>query len=633
MPDIVSKILLQAQGGDQVAREIGKVKKAYQEAGSAAQGINPSGGGAGGTDAFARAMGGGGGAVPSSGTGGGGDALRERMRERDRQHFERTTGSGVGGGISRTLTGGINAIGAAGSGNMAGGVQGMLGALGSLGKLGVAGIVAGATVGAVNQLSEKDLELRGQIWSGVGQKLNQKKFETMRDSLRDSVLKAGLDPAALPMLQSISEFGAGDYNPEDLKSLLAVNYNTGTNVGSLGRMYGRLKSAGSGGRTTFNPDMTRAAEQGFGRGRMSEFYDTVSEAIEGAMSRGFEKGSSIFTDSYKSFAQSLGDIGRFGGVTPDAAMGIYRKVQGGIARSDAGLSTGEDAMQFMMLRKPGESYLSTLKKMSDPRSEISRYQNLKSMAGGNRDSLIQMVMSEYGMGVREAEAYVRKADMRINLDSMTSLATGGTGAVDYTQLDSEDETLRRRAAKATRGTALEGVSRGAGGVMAWITELVGGKALSPAAAKMKALAGDAKIPDLMSGGQQYLQYMPDSLLDFATGAFGNKDIAKNNPLFQQVLPMLGMYGGWKSGKVSVSKSQEEYFKQYSPAFEALSTSGLDKGDTTSENLKKIISTLGVVDEENKLDGIKNLYTILEVLESMARYMKEGGVSTPTGGSK
>ena len=53
MADIMSRIILQAQGGDQVAREVGKVTEAYKKAGTAAQGMSATAGGGG--DPFTRA--------------------------------------------------------------------------------------------------------------------------------------------------------------------------------------------------------------------------------------------------------------------------------------------------------------------------------------------------------------------------------------------------------------------------------------------------------------------------------------------------------------------------------------------------------------------------------------------------
>lgn len=642
--DIISKIILQAQGGDQAAREVGKVTKAYQEAGQAAKGINPESTVS--SDPFARATGGG---APRSYSREGNDDYRDRMRRREREHFERTSGGGRGG-VGGLLTGGINAVTTGATGDVSSGIASGLGALGALGKLGIVGVIAGATVGAVSKLADKDLDLRSQIWSGsgIGQRLSQRNYDEFRASVRGLLAGegAGYSDMALPLLQAMSESGTANFDQKDVLGMLAISQNTGVNVGSLGKLYGRLQSAGAGGKLVTNPYFANAAEQGFGRGRMTEFVDTVTSAIEGAMTRGFEKGSSIFGNSYTLFAQSLADLGRFGGVAPEAAKGIFGKVQAGIAASDRGITSPEEAMQFLAARKPGESYFETLKRMTSPESEMQRYENLKMWAGGDKDKLIQMVMSQYGMGVREAEAYIRTKDKRIFANQMIEAGGGaaGTGTIPiYTQAPEEDETLRRQRAKERRKTLGEGITNAVGGFMADVTEILTGKPLSSQALEAQGLfqkispgkggfgKAQSSFGNLFIGQKSdFLKYIPDNLKDFVTGAMENDEVSKlNNPIFTQMIPMLGLYGGWKSGGISVTKDEEAMLKKYEAVFQAVGKVDLGKEDASTEALGELLKQLGRADEQN-LDGVKNLYSILEVLTAIKSYL-EGGTVTPTGG--
>lgn len=639
--DAISKIILQAQGGDQAAREVGKITKAYKEAGQAAKSISPESTVS--SDPFTRATTPP--SIPSSYSREGNDSYRENMRRREQDHFSRTGRGGVGG----FLTGGINSLTAVGTGDISGGIAGGLSSLSAFGKAGIIGLIAGAAVAGASKLADKDIELRQQIWSGsgIGQRLGQSSYDKFRPFVKGLIAGegAGYIDTALPLLQAMSEAGATGLNSKDVLGMLAISQNTGTNVGSLGRLYGRLQSAGAGGAMVTNPYFANAAEQGFGRGRMTEFVNTVTSAIEGAMTRGFQKGSSVFSNSYTIFAQSLSDLGRFGGATPESAMGIFNKIQTGMAISDKGVTSPEEAMQFLSFRKTGESYFDTLKRMTSPESEMQRYENLKMWSGGNRDKLLQAVMSQYGLGVREAEIYISSKEGRIAANKVIAEGRGvGPGGVpQYTEAATEDETLRRQRAKGARTTVGESISNLIGGLTADVTELFAGKGLSPEAMAARGLFKDispkiggfhtaqSSFGNLLTGkSSEFLKYIPSELQDFVLSAAQNKDVRKaGNPIYEQMIPLLGLYGGWKSGSVSVTKDEEEMLKKYGSIFEGVRSLPLGKEDATTQALNDLLTQLGKADEKN-MDGVKNLYSIVEILTAIKAYM-ETGVLTPTGG--
>ena len=135
MADIMSRIILQAQGGDQAAREVGKVTEAYEKAGRASKGIggDVSTGGAAG-DPFARATAPGG-FIPS--TQQGRDAQNQQYWEGVQRRENRHTALSR---VNQRAVGGVQAAGRIGADDIVGGTtQG----LGLIAGGGIAGLIAG----------------------------------------------------------------------------------------------------------------------------------------------------------------------------------------------------------------------------------------------------------------------------------------------------------------------------------------------------------------------------------------------------------------------------------------------------------------------------------------------------------
>lgn len=614
MADIISNIFLKAQGGDQVAREIGKVKKAYEETGKAAQGVNAGNIGGSASDPFAKAtqgMGGGtGGGLPPAGAGVPGSAPLSDPRERERRHHESTSRNG--GNQAAKL---VDALGQLGSGNTVGAATTGLGVLGSA-AIGTA--IATAVVGAAGKILRSDADFKTKLWGGLGQKLSAGSYSEFEKQVLGAE-KEGFINTTQPLLQAMAAGGARGVDYNDVRQMLAVSYNTGIDASSIGMMYGRLQSAGGGGRTAFmGGDVANAGIQAFGKARATEFYDTVTSAIEAAMGRGFEKGSAIFGEkAYDTFVRPLADLGRLGNVAPEAAKGMFNKIQTTIASSGMGISSPEQAMQFMMMRKPGENYLDTLRSMSSPTTDIERFSNLSTLAGGDKNKLTQMVMSEYGMSVQEADAYVRTMNQRIAINRAMAQGGGGTGGgarPDYTKI-ADDDVLKVWAAQATTDQAGVGLRKSIGESVASFVNMIGGKKTGftfSAPTSMKGLSGFAQGLNTLG-------------LEGTSGDVASK-----------LMTEMALYGTYKTGGGrGMDAGQVAYFKKYGDQFEEASKylTGIQGKELTSspEKFQEFLNLMEGWNQAN-LDGNKDIYSIVEILSAIKDAMDKG-IITPTGGTK
>ena len=377
MADITSKILLIAKGADQVVQQLKQITEAYKQMTEAAEGAASAcgfgAGSGGGSSPFDRAMGGGGGGGVGGGGGLGGagsDPFFERIKERGRPKA----------GVSSLSKSMVDAASEVASGNVVGGMSSAMAGIGSLMKGGLPLVLGGLALGGLkagaDAYNEKSFKYMSVV-NKLGRGLTGPAFDSAVAALekRDiDLAPTGGSSYFMPLMQGLVSGGANSATLTEtgnvtMASLIENVKKFGTEAEALGELVGKLQSGGGGGKSGII-----ASEYGqiFGS-RGTEFVRAVSGMVEGLMTRGFRSGDTIFgDDAIKAYIEPLSDLAKFGRATPSGAMKIYNTVESSNAAYGMGLDTPEQTAMFMAMRKPGEGYYDTMKRLSDPRNDMDK---------------------------------------------------------------------------------------------------------------------------------------------------------------------------------------------------------------------------------------------------------------------
>ena len=643
MGDIISRIVLQAQGGDAVAAEYRKITKAANEASRASQGIGVGGGvaPAGAGDAFSRATGSD--ARTHTATRESRNAEHARsVARREQAHIEsqnKATARNAFQLVNQT-TGAIAQVGA---GDPIGGGAGLMQTAAS--KMGAWGVAIAAVVGAAvatNKLAKGEADIMKQIWtSGVGPKLGEQNYDKFYEKIF-AMKRAGYQENVLPFLQTFAAAGGRALGQDELKSLLSLQYTTGLDVSSLSTFVARTQQAGAGISATGISGMAQGA---FGRGQMGLFYDTVASAVESGMDRGFLKGSDSFVNAYTGIAQKLSDLSIYGKLTAQGAVATYGAVQRTIAGTGAGLKRPEDVAQFMMFRKPGESHIETIKRMSEFGSEEQIFANLQAIAGGDKTTLIEMAMQHFGFSdYRQAEAWVNSMTGRQAKNAADSLARDKAAAAaskpgatklkvqplkpyDTTITDKVLATMQAEGTEATIGDQVKGV---AGEIKRGVNKAIFGDPNYKAPAYNLMYQG---MTQAVQGTGGFVGQLPSGMQGFGAYSLGpNAPVTKRvgNPIFDQFLPMMAMYEQWSAGKLAVSSVEDIELRRLAPTFESIKTIFNTQGASLSspQGLYKLSEAIYEADVKNKEDE-KGIITVVDILKALQMIISSN-ILTDTG---
>jgi len=420
MPDIVSRIRVEAQGADQAAREIRKLRDAYNDVAQAGRNLSPAGVGA---DPFAQAI-----SAPGGGVYGGQRAPADIA---DRQNTSRIFREDVqqrqvaNSSYNQALRGGPGQIyqvaEQAAMGKGAGAVGGGLGILGSIaGAMGPFGVAIAALGGAAivtQKLADQSFQrLQGMWGTGMTQRLNQRTEATqelmtgfartgvpmeMVQGFFSSASRAGmtLDAAMLPATQMAMEAMAmTGVDPGAMASMLGAMSRGG--IGSLGGQY----------------NLYSMMKGTFGQANMGTFVQEITRATESSMQRG------INVNPQEAIRQAnlIGAYSQYGGLSPTGAAALSQMtLERG--RNAAALSKPEDIIAFQMMRKadPSMSVSETMMAMEEAPTEVNRkvYQYLKGATGGDQE-LLRFRMKQY-LGptatMSQANAMIKSFESRVGL--------------------------------------------------------------------------------------------------------------------------------------------------------------------------------------------------------------------------
>ncbi len=392
MADIMSRIILQAQGGDQVAREVGKVTEAYKKAGTASRGMSAEG--VGGADPFTKAT--------ASAPGGYLSSLVQKDRDlRNQQHSEgvrqREGQHNALASVNQRAFRGMGAGTTVAGGDVVGGIsQGM----GMLAGAGVAGLVAGAVAAigvGINKLASNETERQQQFGRGLMQAIAPGPWDIFRTQT-NALLLGGVPPEMLlPYLQGLKGGGAA-YDPVNAMEIGMTMWGQGIEPGTMAGWQAARQRAGTGNLTpgVMNTTMYRGREA-FGQGGLNRFISAITDATEQAMTRGIEKGGDAFsaTGIYTNFTRLLSSFAVVGGLTDVGAIKAFQQTQQGVAGTQ-NITSPMDAALFMAMRVPGESYGDTMRRLSAPGAENQMFEQMEVWSGGNRELLEIMLQQKFG---------------------------------------------------------------------------------------------------------------------------------------------------------------------------------------------------------------------------------------------
>lgn len=399
MPDIVSKIRVEAIGADQAAREIRKLKDAYTEVAGAAKGISPE---AVGGDAFSKAIN-----PPGGGTGPGStddivqrESRSKNYRDQARQREISNGMMGVGG-INRGMS--VAEATASGRGGAAvGGIASSLGAM-AAGPVGMALLAGGAVAMGAQKFADNAFGRMENIYgTGTSQRLGRQ-FSDI-EALQISYGRKGIP---LGMVQSFFQAGSqSGLSMNKQGALTGTNWameamrDLGIDAGAMGGLMGALsKSDMDMGRLNYG--FFGQASESFGRENTTTYLQEMARGIETMSSQGIRLTEETLTKQ----TNLLSGLGVYGDMTPEGAAALNQAIQAkGIMAAQ--LNRPEDIIAFQAMRKEGESVTDTMMRMErDPAgTAMAQYKYLKGATGDDKDAMRILLSKSMGVSISAADA-------------------------------------------------------------------------------------------------------------------------------------------------------------------------------------------------------------------------------------
>lgn len=409
--DIISRIKVEAQGTDQAAREIRKLKEAYDQVSAAARNLSPSS--VGGGDPFSKAT------QPNTGVMAGGQTnadvaereTRNRRYEEQAKDRERANQS-YGSGFRPTFVNqGAQIAEAASSGRGGAAVGGALSGLaGLLGPGGMALATGGALAMTGQRWAENEWErMQSLFGTGTVQRLGRgyneiegvmagygrmgvpldmvRQFFTAGGQSGISGTRAGTLGAANTMMEAARELGL---DPSTSAQFL----------GTLTR--GNVELSRFGGFSGYQ-NVGRMAGA-FGRENLNDFLRTLTGSVNEALTRGV----AMTADQVSERQYMLEAYGRFGGLSIQGAQALNQQAQQR-GFGAAQLQRPEDVMAFSAMRDTGMSVTDTMLAMERSPDTVNArvYDYLKRSTGGDTDLLRLRLQRYLGGSMSQVDAFIR----------------------------------------------------------------------------------------------------------------------------------------------------------------------------------------------------------------------------------
>ena len=407
MPDIVSRIKVEAQGADQAAREILKLKAAYEQAAQAARGLSP--GRVGSNDPFAQAT------SPNHGVMAGGQSNEDvagretRNRQyysqvRDRESANRNYNSmfrHAPGAVSSAFNVAESASQGRGGAALGGIASGLGGLLGGAGGIGLMAVAAGAM--GVQRMAENAFgRLQETFGTGMSQRmgidarsLDRQRLGFARMGAPEQMISRFFSSAG----QSGVDFGRGS-TQDAVNAAIFGSTVLGLDPSVAASMVGTLNRSNVNAANIMNAGTLGVAQQSFGRPNISMFIGALTDAIQTATARGIEMSTAGVSQS----ANLIAGLAQYGGMSAQGATAFAGRLRSR-GLDSAQLSRPEDVIAFQLMRGEGMSVSDTMLAMEQSPEEVNRrmYQFLRTQTGGDTDALRLRMQRHLGPGTTMSE--------------------------------------------------------------------------------------------------------------------------------------------------------------------------------------------------------------------------------------
>jgi len=398
MPDIVSRIRVEAQGADQAAREILKLRDAYVEAGNAARGLSANVGG--GADPFTKAAQAGGGATQGGNSPaevGGREERTKRYKDdiRERESKNNRQGKDFGGVISQGF-GVADSLSQGKGGSAVGGIAGMLSGIG--GPIGV-GIMATAAIAmGVQKFGDKAWDrMQETFGSGMSQRtgLSYAAFDKQRSTFANMGIPMGMVKSFYDAAGVSGVNLAGPSTMAGVRSSLDAATLMGTDPTASAGLIGSLNRGNVDISKTVNTGMFSIANSSFGRANTSLFVQSLQSLVDSASSRGID----LTSGSTNTMTSNMAALAKLGGFSSPGAATFASQLQNRGIQA-AGLTKPEDVIAFQAMRREGESVTDTMLRMEQNPFETNQkiYQYIKESTGGDKDVMRLQIQKYLGEG-------------------------------------------------------------------------------------------------------------------------------------------------------------------------------------------------------------------------------------------
>lgn len=393
MPDIVSRIRVEAEGADQAAREIRKLKEAYDQVSESARGISSTVGRA---DPFSQAVAAGGGAHAAGASPADVTAREERSRMyregvREREGANLQYSALMRPQLVQQGMGAAEAMGGGRTGSAIGGALNMVGGLTGMAPL----LAVGAAAFGVQRLADSAYERFGQFrHSGMSQRLGIGAMQGVIESTE-------LERSGIPPQMVSSFFTAASQSGVNLRSGNAMDQARigmvaaaalGIDPSAVAGLMGSLERAGieSGSVLGARGGMYAVAEGAFGRADAGMFIQGLQGMVDSMAGRGISVGAGEIQAQARQMA-----ILAQAGMSPQAALSFSQQLQGRAIQA-AGLHSPEDIIAFQAMRESGMSVTDTLIAMEEsPRTVNERVLQYLRRASGDDEDLLRFRVRQY----------------------------------------------------------------------------------------------------------------------------------------------------------------------------------------------------------------------------------------------
>lgn len=499
MPDVVSRIKLEATGADQAAREVQKLKEAYMDVLASVEQLSEAGVGAAGVDPFSKAMEGGmGPPLKYTSMGAAGPLVpygwqpptptgaQPPVPTGEEEGTTQRRVTGLMAQITQTMRVAGGTTEAARGGDITGTGTGLGGIIRSIFTNPILGIGALLAGGAAIGVKKEFEMIKNLFESGATRRLGQT-YGNIRD-LQVEMANTG-DVSVDELMGLFSGIGVagggivegGEDTGYGFRTMAERMSRYGVEAGVMGNFLATTQRAGFQGTGERNMQLMANV---FGVGRTGQGLSQIATILEDAMARGARQGSQILEEGAGRIAREAAYLGTAGGFSMEAAFRMVQSLDRRVAEG-ARPQTAVDVMTLrsVMAANPGMTLFEAQEYVN--RNPLATrevmMQNLATQTGGNRDLMGRILM---GQGFAPAEAGAL-TDMFIETGGVGGAGVAGSPLIgllgelgaygDEVVVDEEMRRIRRLTQRQMFAGAGASAVDALANVIAWLERITGGE--------------------------------------------------------------------------------------------------------------------------------------------------------------